>query len=416
MSHLRLNSRVITTANPAPVRAELRRAGLSMETIGASADRGPAGAFPPDALALALENLQPAEADLLKDRMADAGGTAIVWPKTTPIRNGEAECLLVGGRDHFGRLLARLAEAPEGGPAIAREVEAALANHARRRFRIRMGAHRLAVGPRPAIMGALNVTPDSFSDGGRYLDPTDAVARAERLVAEGADLIDVGGESTRPGSDPVSETEELDRVMPVVETLAARLDVPLSIDTRRAGVAREAVSAGASLVNDVTGLLGDPDMPAAVAETGAGCVIMHMLGRPKTMQENPTYDNLMADICRHLRRGMQAAREAGVPEDAIIVDPGIGFGKRLAHNLEILARLGQLRTLGAPILVGPSRKRFIGELANVPAPDRRLPGTLAACSLALAAGALLVRVHDVAETAQALAVAAAVNQAGEQDA
>jgi len=412
--HLRLNSRVITAANPAPVRAEVRRAGVPAGDAGDFAEEGPAGACPTDVLALALENLQPAEAELLKGLMSAAGGTAAVLPKTNG-GQGEAECILVGGRRHFSRLVAHLADAPDTGPAVGREVDTALANHARRHFRIRMGARRLSVGPRPAIMGVLNVTPDSFSDGGRYLDPTDAVARAEGLVAEGADLIDVGGESTRPGSDPVPETEELDRVMPVVETLAARVDVPLSIDTRHARVAREAASAGASLINDVTGLMGDPDMPAAVAETGAGCLIMHMRGQPKTMQENPTYDNLMADICRHLRRGMQAARDAGVPQDAIIVDPGIGFGKTLAHNLEILARLGQLRTLGVPILVGPSRKRFIGELAGVETPDQRLPGTVAACSLAVAAGALLLRVHDVAEAAQALAVAAAVTEAGEQD-
>ncbi|MBL7140085.1 MAG: dihydropteroate synthase [Planctomycetes bacterium] len=264
-------------------------------------------------------------------------------------------------------------------------------------------------------MGVLNVTPDSFSDGGRFISPADAVRQAERLAAEGADLIDVGGESTRPGSDPVPEDVELERVLPVVETLASRLQVPISIDTRRARVAREAASAGACLVNDVTGLQGDPDMPAAVAETGVGCVIMHMLGEPKTMQAHPQYDNLMADICRHLRRGMQAAHDAGVPDDAVIVDPGIGFGKTLAHNLEILARLGQLRTLGAPVMVGPSRKRFIGDLTGVETPADRVPGTAAACAMAVAAGALLVRVHDVAEVRQALAVAAAVAETNERE-
>jgi len=412
--HLRLNARILTEAPAAPVMAEVHRAGGTAKEAEALAGKGPAGAFPPDGLALAFENLSANEADRLNRLMAAAGGTITVLPKTGGA-DGEAEVILAGARRHFADLVTRLEQAPAPGPALGREVARAIENHARRRFRIRLGARTLAVGPRPAIMGVLNVTPDSFSDGGRYLDPTDAVARAERLVQEGADLVDVGGESTRPGSDPVPEDEELARVMPVVETLASRLDVPISIDTRRARVAREAASAGAGLINDVTGLLGDPEMPAAVAETGAGCVIMHMLGEPKTMQHRPQYDNLMADIARHLRRGMQAARDAGVPEEAIIVDPGIGFGKTLAHNLEVLARLGQLRALGVPILVGPSRKRFIGEVAGVPAPADRVPGTAAACTLAVAAGALLVRVHDVAEAVQALAVAAAVRDAAQQD-
>ncbi len=360
--------------------------------------------------ALAMEGLSPAEADRLNRQMTAVGGTATLLP-TAGGDDGGAEAVLTGDRRQMAALVQRLEQAPAGAPALAREIARAVENHHRRRFRIRMGAHTLEVGPRPAVMGVLNVTPDSFSDGGQYLDPAEAVTRAEQLVAEGADLVDVGGESTRPGSDPVPEDEELARVLPVVETLASRLAVPISIDTRHPRVAREAASAGASLINDVTGLLGDPDMPAAVAETGAGCVIMHMLGEPKTMQQEPRYANLMADIARHLRRGMQAARDAGVPEAGVIVDPGIGFGKRLEHNLEILARLGQLRALGAPILVGPSRKRFIGEVTGVETPADRVAGTAAACALAVAAGALLVRVHDVAEAAQAVAVAAAVRDA-----
>ncbi|HUU31964.1 MAG TPA: dihydropteroate synthase, partial [Phycisphaerae bacterium] len=220
-------------------------------------------------------------------------------------------------------------------------------------------------------------------------------------------------ESTRPGSRPVGEEEELGRVLPVVETLARRAQTPISIDTRHARVAREAVAAGACLVNDVTALQGDPEMARTVSETGAGVVLMHMQGEPKTMQNHPTYDNLMADVCRFLRRGMHLAQEAGVPEDGVIIDPGFGFGKTLEHNLQILARLGQLQTLGRPILVGLSRKQFIGRLTGVESPaDRRL-GTLAACVLAVAAGALLVRVHDVREIREALTVAAAVAEPAE---
>jgi len=259
-------------------------------------------------------------------------------------------------------------------------------------------------------MGVLNVTPDSFSDGGLFLEADRAVAQARRLVQEGADILDVGGESTRPGSDPVDEEEEMRRVLPVVETLAETVEVPISIDTRHARVAREAACAGASLINDITGLQGDPGMAAAVADTGAGVVIMHILGAPKTMQENPQYDDVMADIYRYLRQGMAIAEKAGVPEERIIVDPGIGFGKTLAHNLEIFARLGKLRALGRPILVGPSRKRFIAELTGVETPAERVYGTAAACALAVAAGAQILRVHDVAAIRQAVAVAAAITQ------
>ena len=419
MLDLRLNARILTETPAAPVRAERRRAGAAPQQTEPPPADGPAdgpdaGGAGPDGLALALENLTAAEADCLTRHVASAGGTATVLPKPGGAA-GEAEIILAGARGVLADLGTRLEQAPGEGPVLAREIVRAIENHDRRRFRIRLGAHTLAVGPRPAVMGVLNVTPDSFSDGGRYLDPADAVARAERLVAEGADLVDVGGESTRPGSDSVPEEEELARVLPVVETLASRLPVPISIDTRHARVAREAARAGAGLINDVTGLMGDPAMPAAVAETGAGCVIMHMLGEPKTMQQAPRYVNLMAEVARHLRRGMQAAREAGVPEEAIVVDPGIGFGKTLAHNLELLARLGQLRAIGAPVLVGPSRKQFIGEVTGVETPADRVPGTGAACALAVAAGALLVRVHDVAEAVQAVAVAAAVRDADRQE-
>ena len=414
MLHLRLNVRILTETPAAAVLAEMRRAGAATGGAAVTAVKKRAGAILPEVLTLTLENLRAAEADCLNRQMGAAGGTAAVLPKTGG-GNGETEIVLTGGRREFANLVTQLEQSPAEAPALAHEIARAIENHGRRRFRIRLGAYALEVGPRPAVMGVLNVTPDSFSDGGRYLDPARAVARAERLVEEGADLVDVGGESTRPGSDPVSEEEELARVLPVVETLSSRLAVPISIDTRHGRVAREAASAGASLINDVTGLLGDPDMPAAVAETGAGCVIMHMLGEPKTMQDRPRYDNLMGEIARHLRRGMQSALDAGVPQDAIIVDPGIGFGKTRAHNLQILARLGQLRALGAPILVGPSRKRFIGEVTGVEVPADRVAGTAAACALAVRAGALLVRVHDVAEAVQAVAVAAAVRDADQED-
>jgi len=404
--HLSLNARVVS-ATPLPsVLDEMRRTGATEHGIQRMMTKG-------ESLTVALEHLGRVQANLLKQEMLAAGGDAALSRGICSEEKSETAVLLVGTRRQFTALISRLAEEPFGMPEIGREIDRALGAYGRRRFVVHLGPRELVLGPRPALVGIVNVTPDSFSDGGRYLDPKAAIARGGELAAEGADILDIGGESTRPGADAVPAEEELARVLPVIRGLAASLQTPLSIDTRHARVAREAVAAGACLVNDVTGLTGDPEMARAVAETGAGLVLMHILGDPKTMQQDPTYDNLMADICRFLRRGILAAREAGVAEDHLLIDPGIGFGKRLEHNLRILARLGQLRTLGRPIMVGVSRKRFIGEVTGVEAPAERLFGTAAACAMAVAQGALALRVHDVRQMRQAAAVAAAVVDAGE---
>lgn len=404
MLSVRLNARVVATMDMMPVVEEMRH-------VGCPAD-GPV-ARRADLLALALEQLSPREEEVLATGVRDVPDVAIHRAAARPEGAG-GRVLLVGPREAFRRLSARFEEPPANLPAVAAEMLRALDGYGRRRFELRLGSRRLAVGPGPAVMGIVNVTPDSFSDGGRHFDRREAIAHAVRMAEEGADLIDIGGESTRPGSDPVSEAEELARVIPVIEALASRVRAILSIDTRHARVARQAIRAGASLINDVTGLQGDPDIAGVAAETGAGVVIMHMLGQPKTMQDDPRYEHLMADICRYLRRGLACAAAAGVPEEAILVDPGIGFGKTLQHNLAILARLGQLRTLGRPIMVGPSRKRFIGQLTGIETPADRTYGTAAACALAVAAGALVLRVHDLAEMRQAVAVAAAIARAGEE--
>ncbi|MBM4018785.1 MAG: dihydropteroate synthase [Planctomycetes bacterium] len=406
MLGLRLNPRVISATNLAPVMDEMARTGAAGHGVRRMITKA-------EFLAVALERLARVQANVLKQEMLAAGGDAAVCRGICSEEAAETNVLLVGSRRQFADLLARLAEEPFDLAAVAAEIHHALDAHARRRFTIRIGRRQLAVGPRCALVGVVNVTPDSFSDGGRFLDPQTAVRHGRRLAAAGADILDIGGESTRPGADPVPEEEELARVLPVIRALAAEADVPLSIDTRHARVAREALAAGASLVNDVTGLTGDPLMARTVAETDAGLVVMHILGDPRTMQQDPRYENLMADICRFLRRGITAAREAGVAEDRIIIDPGIGFGKTPGHNVAILARLGELRSLGRPIMVGPSRKRFIGQLTGVETPAERTLGTAAACALAVAGGALLLRVHDVAEMRQALAVASAVTQAAE---
>ncbi|MCD6014197.1 MAG: dihydropteroate synthase [Solirubrobacterales bacterium] len=256
------------------------------------------------------------------------------------------------------------------------------------------------------VMGIVNVTPDSFSDGGQFLEPERAIAHGRELAADGAAVLDVGGESTRPGANAVSERVELERTAPVVESLAAAdgPGVPVSIDTSKAEVARAALDAGASIVNDVTALRADPEIAGLCAERGCELVLMHMLGSPRTMQDNPTYDDVVEEVRAFLAGRIEAALAAGIAEGRIWVDPGIGFGKTVEHNIELLRRLGELRALGRPIVVGTSRKRFLGALTGRQVGER-LGGTVASNVLALASGADVLRVHDVLAVRQALDVA-----------
>jgi dihydropteroate synthase len=274
---------------------------------------------------------------------------------------------------------------------------------------MRIGA-RLFDGPGPFLMGIVNATPDSFSDGGRFLDPDAAVAQALRLAEEGADLVDLGGESTRPGAPAVPVEEELRRVVPVVERLRARgFALPISIDTRKGAVARAALAAGADLVNDVTAL-SDPDLGRAAAEAGAPVVLMHMRGTPADMQTHAVYGDVAREVARELEAALARAEAAGIARERTILDPGIGFAKTPEQSVELLARVGELRALGRPILVGPSRKSFIGKLTGASAPER-LPGTLAAVAACVLAGVELLRVHDVAAARQAAIVARAIRDA-----
>lgn len=259
---------------------------------------------------------------------------------------------------------------------------------------------------RPSVMGVLNVTPDSFSDGGRYLEVEAAAERGAELMRQGADIVDVGGESTRPGADPVSVEEELNRVLPVVERLAAQ-GVPVSIDTSKPEVARQCLEAGARVVNDVTGLR-DPRMVEVCAEHSCTVCLMHMLGEPRTMQQSPHYDDVVADVLAALLRLAKAAAAGGVSAEKIWIDPGIGFGKTLDHNLALLRSLGRFVESGYPVLVGVSRKSFIGKLLDGVDADHRMIGSIAAQVLAQAAGAKIIRTHDVAESVQAARTAGAI--------
>jgi dihydropteroate synthase len=258
------------------------------------------------------------------------------------------------------------------------------------------------------MMGVVNVTPDSFSDGGLYLDPEAAIAHGIELYDEGAAILDIGGESTRPGAEPVPVEEELRRVIGVIEGLVeAQPAARLSIDTSKAAVARAALDAGATLVNDVTAFRGDPEMASVVAAAGAGCCLMHMLGDPRTMQDDPRYEDVVADVKAFLQERIAYAVAAGIDEQRILVDPGIGFGKTVEHNLELVRRLDELVALGRPVVIGTSRKSFLGKLTGRSDPSDRVPGTIATCVLALERGARIFRVHDVAVVHDALAVAAA---------
>jgi len=263
---------------------------------------------------------------------------------------------------------------------------------------------------RPRVMGVLNVTPDSFSDGGDFFGLDDALRRAERMAAEGADIIDVGGESTRPGAVSVSVIEEIDRVVPVVEALGSRIDLPISVDTGKPEVMRAAVTAGAGMINDVRALRA-PGALEAVANSGVAVCLMHMQGQPRTMQKAPQYVDVVSDVRQFLRHRLHACASAGIGADRLLLDPGFGFGKTLEHNLALLVGVGELCALGRPVLVGVSRKSMIGALTGRPVADR-LAGSLAAAVLAVERGARLVRVHDVAATVDALRVAWALRSAG----
>jgi dihydropteroate synthase len=262
-------------------------------------------------------------------------------------------------------------------------------------------------------MGIVNITPDSFSDGGVFLDPRRAASQVERLAAEGAAVVDVGGESTRPGSGGVAVDEELRRLVPALERIAGMPAAPaISVDTAKSEVARRAIALGAVMVNDVTALRHDPELAGVVADSGAYLCLMHMLGEPRTMQDDPRYEDVVSDVCSFLERQLERATALGVPEEHICVDPGIGFGKTVEHNLTLLAHVGEIAALGRPVLVGASRKRFLGRLLGDPAATRGpVAASIAAALAAFDGGAAIFRVHDVREHVQALAVAAAVERA-----
>jgi dihydropteroate synthase len=311
-----------------------------------------------------------------------------------------SEAVLTGAAESLKRFSALLAADQRIPAQLSRKFDSLLDNYLRSDYKIDCRGKVLDLGLRTHLMGVLNATPDSFSDGGRYIDPEKALAHAREMAAEGADIIDIGGESTRPGAAPLPEEEELRRIIPLIELLSAELAVPISVDTYKSSVARKALEAGAAIVNDISGLRFSPDMAKVAAASGAAVIIMHIKGTPRDMQRDPVYTDVVGEVMAYLEEGIELAVNAGVDPGKILIDPGIGFGKTLEHNLTILDRLDEFRILGRPIVLGTSRKKFIGTVLDLPVPEQRVEGTAATVALGIERGARVVRVHDVARMKQ----------------
>ena len=345
-------------------------------------------------LCVGLSRLECRQANILKQEMLSLGGDAAVARGTVACSIDKTDCILIGTAKQLTRLCRKLPAQPFGLAALADELEGLLTRVARPPSVWKTSRRSLSL-QRPLIMGILNLTPDSFSDGGRCFDPSQAFERALQMEAEGADIIDIGGESTRPGAALISAEQELVRVLPVIERLSAALKCAISVDSWKSAVAEKALSAGAEIINDISGFNFDPEMAGLAAASGAGVVLMHTRGTPDKMQQDTRYEDLMLEITSSLNASIVRARTAGVSDGCIAIDPGIGFGKDAAGNLELLRRLSELSCFGLPILTGTSRKAFIGKTLNRPLTDDRLYGTAAAVALSVAHGASILRVHDV---------------------
>ncbi len=345
-------------------------------------------------LCIGLPQLECRQANILKQEMLSLGGDAAVARGTVSCSIDTTDCILIGTAKQLTRLCQKLTVQPFGLAVLADELKCLLARVVCVSSEWKTSRRSLSL-QRPLIMGILNLTPDSFSDGGHNLDPSKAFDRALQMEAEGADIIDIGGESTRPGAPPVPAEQELARIIPVIERLSSVLTCAISVDTWKSVVAERALSAGAEIVNDISGFNFDPEMAGVTAAGGAGVVLMHTRSRPDTMQQDTVYADLMLEITSGLRASVERAREAGVIDACMALDPGIGFGKDAAGNLEMLRRLSELSSLGMPILTGTSRKGFIGKTLNRPQTDDRLYGTAATVTLSVAHGASILRVHDV---------------------
>jgi dihydropteroate synthase len=360
---------------------------------------------------LKVEDIAPRTANLLKQEMLALGGDAAVDGRGLDCGIESTGTLLMGTQKQIEELALKLNQYPKLDP-LARSLRETLKHLSQEDFSLRFRSRTLTLGRRTLLMGILNVTPDSFSDGGLYFDKEKAIAHGRRMMEEGADLIDIGGESTRPGSKPTPSEEEVKRVLPVIEGLAKQGGVPLSIDTCRSAVAQRAIDVGAEMINDISGLHGDPALAQVAAKEEIPIILMHIRGTPETMQKDIHYESLFSEILLSLKESIEKAESAGVDPSQIVIDPGIGFGKTLEHNLLLIKHLSEFRVLGKPILLGTSRKSFIGKILNEEA-DQRLEGTLSTIAIGVLNGAHIIRCHDVLPAKKVMAVADAIRLAGE---
>jgi dihydropteroate synthase len=360
---------------------------------------------------LKVEGIEPRMANLLKQELLSLGGDVAVDGRGLDCSAKQTDALLMGTQKHFEKLILKLESYPDLQP-IGQSIKETLKNISRTHYSIRCRKGTLNLGKRTLLMGVLNVTPDSFSDGGFFFDKDKAIAHGLRMVEEGADIIDIGGESTRPGSKPLELEEELQRVLPVIESLAKEVDVPISIDTYKSVVAQRAIEAGAQMINDISGLHFDPNLAQIAVKEDVPIVLMHIRGTPETMQKDVHYNSLLSEILKYLKDSIQIAESTGLDPRQIIIDPGIGFGKTIEDNLCILKNLYEFRVLGKPILLGTSRKTFIGKILNAGVRDR-LEGTLSSIAIGVLNGAHIIRSHDVVQAKKAIAVADAIRLARE---
>lgn len=360
---------------------------------------------------LRIEGIDPRTANLLKQEMLSVGGDAALDRRGLDCSAPSTDAILIGTQKQFEKLTSKLEQYPALQP-LGHSLKETLKNISKTHYTIRCRKKTFKLGKQTLLMGVLNVTPDSFSDGGLFFDREKAIAQGLKMVEEGADLIDIGGESTKPGSKPLGLEEELRRVIPVIEALVKEVDVPISIDTYKSTVAKKAIEAGAQMINDISGLHFDPDLAHVASKEDVPLILMHIRGTPETMQKDVHYESLLSEILQYLRGSIQRAESAGLDPEQIVIDPGIGFGKTLEDNLLIIKNLQELRILGKPILLGTSRKSFIGKILNTDVTER-LEGTLSSIAIGVLNGAHIIRCHDVLEAKKAISVADAIRLAGE---
>lgn len=359
---------------------------------------------------LKVEGIAPRTANLLKQEMLSLGGDAALDGRGIDCSAKWTDAIFMGTQKQFEKLILKLDQNPDL-QLVSQSLKETVDNISKTHYIIRCRRRTFLLGRRTLLMAILNITPDSFSDGGLYFDKDKAITQGLRMVEEGADILDIGGESTRPGSKPLELDEELRRVIPVIESLTKELDVPISIDTYKSAVALKAIEAGAEMVNDISGLHFDPELAEVVAKEDTPIVLMHIRGTPETMQKNVHYNSLFSEILQYLKNSIQRAESAGLDPEQIIIDPGIGFGKTVEDNLLVIKNLSEFRVLGKPILLGTSRKSFVGKILNADVGER-IEGSLASISIGVLNGAHIIRCHDVPQAKRAIAVADAVRVAG----